>query len=382
MLPIDYPEDIAKFKSDYLKNFDIDTMQSEYDNICRPAHFGALQGLKVKDILISDFEGLMDFASKYESITLGEDDKEKIKAIFNYDEGGGKQRKIADFFVQNRHALKLSTCYFCNIDHINAFTDSSDYLDFNDFIFHASKSELMNIKRVGESLADAILRKREFLDKGKQLTDKDLLNIDGVGAVTLNNIKSMAFNRTANHFTIDHVINKADYPIVALSLFNFVPCCYSCNSKFKRDTALIDVNDKKQSILSPSSKYYSFHNDNSFRMFYKENKSNLSDVKLESDFAVRLISNKHHNIYSKYIEAFKLNARYKAHKSDVLDLVKKGQRYSKTKTKQIAKLLDCEEKDVRKDIFGRLLESKDIVKYPKSKLIADIARNIDITDEF
>jgi hypothetical protein len=381
MLPIDYPTDIAKFKSDYIKSFDIDTMQSEYDNICRPARFGVLQGLKIKDILISDFESLMDFSSKYDSVTLGKDDRKKIKALFNYDEGSGKQRKIADFFVKNRHELKLSTCYFCNIDHINAFTDSSDYLDFNDFISHALKSELMNIKRVGESLADAILTKRERLNKGGELTVDDLKNIRGLGAVTLKNIKCMDFNGTANHFTLDHVINKADYPIVALSLFNFVPCCYSCNSKFKRDTTLIDVKDRKQSILSPSSKYYSFHSDNSFRMFYKENKPNLSDIKLESDFAVRLVSNKHHIIYSKYIEAFKLNARYKAHKSDVLDLVKKGQRYNKTKTKQIAKLLDCEEKDVRKDIFGRLLESKETVKYPKSKLIADIARNMDIADD-
>ena len=53
MIPINYPTDIAKFKSDYIKNFDIDTMQSEYDNICRPARFGVLRGLKIKDILIS-----------------------------------------------------------------------------------------------------------------------------------------------------------------------------------------------------------------------------------------------------------------------------------------------------------------------------------------
>lgn len=382
MLPINYPDNIDKFKSDYLKNFDLDKMQSEYENICCSPRFGVLQNLNVKNILVADFEELMDFAAKYESVNLKKDDKEKIKTLFNYDTDGGKQRKIADFFVNCRKELKLSICYFCNIDHINAFTDSSDYLDFDDFICHASKSELMNIKGIGETLADEILIRRVKLDIGNRISDKELMDIKGFGISRLNNLKSMNFIRTANHFTLDHVINKSDYPIVALSLFNFVPCCYCCNSKFKRDTKLIDVNDKSQFILSPSSRHYSFHNDNSFRMFYKENKPNLSDVKLESDFAIRIVSHKYRDIYSKYIEAFKLNARYKAHKSDVLDLVKKGQRYNKTKTSQIAKLLDCDEKDVRRDIFGSLFESKDVSKHPKSKLISDIANNICLKDEF
>ena len=161
-----------------------------------------------------------------------------------------------------------------------------------------------------------------------------------------------------------------------MSLFNFVPCCYSCNSKFKRDDDLVDVKDKNDSILSPSSTDFSFHKDNFFKIFYKANKPNLSNLKVEEDFAVRLVSDKHRERYSKYIEIFKLNARYKAHKADVLELIKKHQRYSKKKTQQIAELLKCDEKEVRADIFGSLLFTDDPIKNSKSKLMKDIAQNI------
>ena len=35
-------------------------------------------------------------------------------------------------------------------------------------------------------------------------------------------------NETKNAFTLDHVLEKADFPFLALSLYNLVPSCYVC----------------------------------------------------------------------------------------------------------------------------------------------------------
>ena len=40
----------------------------------------------------------------------------------------------------------------------------------------------------------------------------------------------MLFRSTA---TLDHFYPKADYPFLALSLYNFIPSCYVCNTVFK-----------------------------------------------------------------------------------------------------------------------------------------------------
>ena len=59
-------------------------------------------------------------------------------------------------------------------------------------------------------------------------------------------------NETKNAFTLDHVLEKADYPFLALSLYNLVPSCYVCNSKVKDSKILFDE-------FSPTNKDFDFN---------------------------------------------------------------------------------------------------------------------------
>ncbi len=73
-----------------------------------------------------------------------------------------------------------------------------------------------------------------------------------------------------------------------------------------------------------------------------------------------------------YIETFKLNGRYKAHKADVLDLVSKQVRYTPDKISQMAELLSIDEKQLSEDIMGSILTEGELNKKPKTKLLRDI----------
>ena len=54
----------------------------------------------------------------------------------------------------------------------------------------------------------------------------------------------------AFYFTLDHVLCKSKNPFSALSLYNLVPCCHICNSKFKTTRTLVNTPDEAK--LSPT----------------------------------------------------------------------------------------------------------------------------------
>jgi hypothetical protein len=372
MLPINYPDNIEDFKLTYLQLFDIDKMQIEYRKICRAPRFHQIRHIKVKEILIGDFEFILDVSLKFFRAQPTKIQVDRFKGLFNYDASKGAtkyQPYISNFFINNRHTINISTCYFCNIDYINAFIDGGDYHDFSDFINNASIADLAKISLMSETTATAIyvMRQTQTLDK------KNISTINGLGPKKVEALTQLRFKEAYSHFTLDHILPKAKYPILALSVFNFVPCCYSCNSKFKVDKELVGANE---SFLSPTSQTFSFHHDNSFKLFFKANKVNTTQIVNEEDFACRLTSTKREEQYNKYIEIFKLNARYKAHKADILDLITKNTKYSKTKIKQISDLLGENEADIKSTIFGKELFEGDLSNKPKTKLLKDIAQNI------
>ena len=67
-------------------------------------------------------------------------------------------------------------------------------------------------------------------------------------------------NQTKNAFTLDHVLEKADYPFLALSLYNLVPSCYVCNSKVKDSKIPFDD-------FSPTNKDFDFDERVKFKSF-------------------------------------------------------------------------------------------------------------------
>ena len=171
-------------------------------------------------------------------------------------------------------------------------------------------------------------------------------------------------SETKNAFTLDHVLEKADYPFLALSLYNLVPSCYVCNSKVK-DSKIVFEN------CSPTNKNFDFDEKVQFKSFISN--PNLQ-IEKEEDFYIKLIEN-YSNKYDKYIESLNLNSRYDYHKYKVLEMIQKRKEYPDSRIKELSILTQKTQEDIKQDLFGIYL-NEDLHKRPLSKLIKDISKEL------
>ena len=165
-----------------------------------------------------------------------------------------------------------------------------------------------------------------------------------------------------NGFTLDHYIDKGKYPYLALSLYNLIPSCYTCNSKVKRVHSV--------ETLSPASTDFDFDNKVKFKTFM-QNRNLLIDC--EDDFAL-LLKEDFSDIYKQYIDVFELDGRYKYHKYKVIEMINRRKEYPDSRIKELALLTQKTEEEVKQDLFGEyLFEDEDLHKRPLSKLVRDIS---------
>ncbi len=292
--------------------FNIEKLSSESEKIYKSL-FTVVQHVIIKHKLDDKIKNLEDqFKENKSKIDKLKKIKNKLNNLFSNEEKSkfiqifnykAKREKISNFFMKYSKSLNIKTCFYCNIDYVYIFKDIN--VDEDD---------------VGEK----------------------------------------------NLFTLDHVIDKAFFPIFALSLFNFVPSCYACNSKFKRDNKLIT--NEISSRLSPSSKDFDVNEKIKFKI-----RQNGEKQEFYMD-----IEDRENEIYEKYIETFKLNGRYNYFEDEVNDIKNKFKTYSDSVIEQLVQ----DNKNIRgniisknllkNDIFGENVLSNDIYKVPLTKLKRDI----------
>lgn len=125
---------------------------------------------------------------------------------------------------------------------------------------------------------------------------------------------------------LDHFYPKSVYPLFALSLFNYIPSCQICNSKFKHSSS--------RCILYPYEE--GFEDKVLFKLAVKDTKDNNELLKywmglLDPDFFyLQLVFNHNYNIDDDYvlrakgsIEMFHLRNAYQCHISKAIDTVLK-----------------------------------------------------------
>ena len=150
---------------------------------------------------------------------------------------------------------------------------------------------------------------------------------------------------------------------MALSLYNLIPSCYTCNSKVK---GADEINN-----LSPSSSKFDFDERVKFRTFIKNDNLQIVD---ERDFKL-LLKEHFSDDYQEYIDGFLLNGRYEYHKYKVIEMINKRKEYPDSRIKELANLTQKTEEEVKQDLFGEYLRD-DLHKRPLSKLIKDISQEL------
>lgn len=166
------------------------------------------------------------------------------------------------------------------------------------------------------------------------------------------NVFSMDENgEKKNHFDLDHVLDKAKCPLVALSLFNFVPSCQVCNEKLKHSDLIGDESDSEMvKKLSPTNSEYDF--DSNVVIAVNPLPTAGDDYMANSDKYAIQFSPVGDSDYMKVEELFHLRERYEYHKMEALRLLKLKHDYEDSHIQDVADLLGRSFEEVKEDIFG------------------------------
>jgi len=347
MIKIKYPSDTRQFHQDYIDIFDsIDLTQK----FC---------GKSIKELLIMPIDEIVNF----KITNIGSNYYDDKKNIFNYD---SYQKKIAQFFMKYQDELNLSTCYFCNINHIYSF--KNEYCNTLDFILYASKSELEQVKLIANATSKKIIKFR---------TENDIMKFDDIPSNILTSArKQNIINKIEaqyNHFTLDHLIEKSSHPLFALSLYNLIPSCSVCNSKFKHTISLVeDTIDLK---FIPSYKDSKLNEDVKFKLYFDDECEEEINIDLDK---IKIVLKSDDRVYRKYISTFKLYSRYQNHTHIVENIIQKSKKYSDTKLKQMAKITGKSVSEIKRDIFGDEVFDDNIGDVPLGKLKRDVYEKIGV----
>jgi len=157
-------------------------------------------------------------------------------------------------------------------------------------------------------------------------------------------LKSSGSNQTRRHFDLDHFLPKSKCPIIALSLFNFVPSCQVCNSRIKLDNT-IGTTKRQHDKFNPASDKYDF--DKNVKICLRMNTPSVS-FSNPSDYYIHFSC---HSSYDKVVGFFHLEERYEFHKVEAIRLKRLKSLYPKSAIRKIANLLHKSEYEVYEDLF-------------------------------
>lgn len=362
MRKINYPKsnELEQFKERYYK---ILSKDDEIEINCFLNNIPKVK-LNFEKLIGSSFvylNEIKDLIKNYFNI-LSDSEKEKIISFFNYKQN---HKNIAAFF-RTEKSMKFKTCFYCNIDYINSFLDIIDYHDSYHFLNNATFKELCYVIGIGASKANEIIEFRKL----KEINDKNIGEL-GFKKPVLKRILNRDINETHDHFTLDHFFSQSDFPFFSLCIFNFIPSCYSCNSKFKKDKPF-SLGDLK--AVSPSSEEYNLSDSFKFKVFFKKNTSICSS----DDFALDKKVTLNKDEVEEYLKIFKIEGRYSQHKDVILDFYNKKEKYPNKKIEELASFLKISKIEAKKIIFGTEIFDNSLSDQPLIKFKKDIAKDLGI----
>lgn len=327
------------------------------------------ENINLRKILTASFDDLTEIQQIIEDSFLGNIPRyESFCNEFSYD---NQRLSLYQFFIDEdiRGSINLYSCYYCNLDFINIYDSISGYCNKIDFLNRARKDELISIPGIGNETISKILIEREH----RPIRD---LSLNFLSPAKRKSIINFKFREKKGIFTLDHFFPQHSFKILSTSLYNLVPSCAPCNSRFKHVADFkIGAN---LTYLSPSSENYALGEFEVFKLLFRSGK-NFGNVRDLND--VYIIYDGYLFGQEEYIELFDIPARYSFHKKEALKLILKFQKYPKSYIEEIKRTLkkNMIEQTVEKDLFGEDLYEKSN-NMPLSKLRRDIAKQIGLIE--
>ena len=319
MIKMDYGDDEhrKKLEGKFVALLDdADERQKTWANLRKRLYklnneFKRLLPTQLNKLIILPYTELAEIYDIYAALRLNKEDKLHLalKELFSYTkEKGGRFNALSDSIIEffKNNNFDIHTCHYCDMTYIN-------YFQYEDVAKNGKRKEI----------------------------------------------------RT--QFDLDHVLDKGRCPLVALSLYNLVPACPTCNGPHIKGKRVMDVTLKQRQKLSPTSNLYDF--DNQVKIWLRPKTARIPNTDFlkhlddyELDFDTLSDAD-----YDKEIDFLYLRERYNYHKCEALRLVELKVKYTPSKITEMARII-CntgkgEQKEptpnanmiteqIRRDIFG------------------------------
>lgn len=178
----------------------------------------------------------------------------------------------------------------------------------------------------------------------------------------LNFKKSKLLEATAQ---LDHFFDKKTYPYFAVSVYNLVPSCQTCNQR--KSTQQNDIYHPFVNSFNSDVKFKLKINDTEFY-----NKTDSIEIK-------RKIIENEEKVKS-HIETFNIDSLYNEHKDIILELIQKAQIYNESYIDELMQNYEGTIFKNREDLMRLItcgyVTDEDFHKRPLSKLIKDISEEL------
>lgn len=151
-------------------------------------------------------------------------------------------------------------------------------------------------------------------------------------------------------FHADHVLDKGNCPLVALSIHNFVPACPTCNEAPLKGTNALGNNKADTLKLSPKSHSNKFESEVEFKIQITD--PSIPDVKLfKSNTGWEIDFDYADDVYKQTVSIFDLKQRYNARRSYFGSYLDKKKNYPEPIIENIATLRKTSKEDVIEELF-------------------------------
>ncbi len=201
----------------------------------------------------------------------------------------------------------------------------------------------------------------------------------------LNDISMYETNTKSKRGHLDHFYSKIKFPYLALSIYNLVPSCATCNSSFKGES---EMNIKQ--YIHPYFEQFGDEAVFDYLPFSYKSPSKLEESLFKN--LEYLITFKYSNMSSKarnnnnmfqlaFDDAQNVLGVYQEQKEYVSELIEKIHNYPIENINYIYSEIFKERRPkdaILEDIFGKKIDIEDIINHQKSKLRNDILKKYNV----
>ena len=170
---------------------------------------------------------------------------------------------------------------------------------------------------------------------------------------------------------LDHFYCQNKYPFLALSLYNFIPSCPYCNSRFKLQKDFLKekhIYPYKESF-GENAKFKTSFNEEYDWSYLKGNSTNF-DLNIE----IKTLNQQEIEKIKNSIKTFALEELYLQEKEYIRDIIKKCNYYNSNEIDRLYKFenLFNSKEEIKEMVFGHCFKEDDLHKRAFSKLTKDI----------